>query len=233
MEVMLDFDRIEWISFDCYGTLVDWETGICASVSGVLESHGIMRTRAEILSLYADAEPKVQSAGDFIEYREVLRQVMALIGDELGIRCTGSELSCLADTLPHWPVFPEVPSALNALKSRHRLAVISNVDDDLFAGTAEALGVEFDAIVTSQQARSYKPDLRNFNLAASRMAVEKEAWLHVAESRYHDIAPANLLGVASVWVDRPDRGGGTRATDAVPDLTVANLSGLVELAFPR
>ncbi len=201
-------------------------------MSGVLQSHGIDRTTSEVLSLFSGVEPKVQSSGSFIEYREVLRQVMALIGGELGFRCTGSELSSLSDTLPVWPVFSEAPGALKALKRRFKLAVISNVDDGLFAGTAEALGVQFDAVVTSQQVRSYKPDLRNFNAAASRMAVAKEAWLHVAESLYHDIAPANRLGIASVWVSRPDRGGGSRSVEAEPDLVVPDLAALARLACP-
>ena len=224
--VLLDVDRFEWISFDCYGTLIDWETGISTAVGEVLESRGIVESRAEVLALFADAEPRVQDSEDYLEYRIVLRRVMETIGTELGFRCTGSERSCLADTLPGWPVFPEVPDALTALKSRFRLAVISNVDDDLFAGTAEALGVDFDVVVTAQQVRSYKPNPRNFNVAADRMAVEKERWLHVAESLYHDIGPANRLGIACVWVNRADRGGATLATDAVPDLVVPDLAAL-------
>ena len=226
---MIDFDRFEWISFDCYGTLVDWETGISTAVAEVLHSHGVSRSRAEILALFANAEPKVQDSRDYLEYRTVLRRVMAAIGAELGIECTGSELGCLADTLPGWPVFPDVADALNELKTTCRLAVISNVDDDLFAGTARALGIDFEVVVTAQQVRSYKPSLRNFKDARARMAVDNEGWLHVAESLYHDIGPANRLGIRSVWVDRPDRGGGTRITDAVPDLVVPNLAALARL----
>ena len=225
----LDFGRFEWVSFDCYGTLVDWETGISAAAGKVLESRGIRRSRAEILALFADVEPRVQGSGDYLEYRTVLRRVMAAIGDELGIRCTSSELDCLADTLPGWPVFPEVVDALNALKAQCKLAVISNVDDDLFAGTAEALGVDFDVVVTAQQVRSYKPSLQNFHAAIARMGVDGDRWLHVAESLYHDIGPANLLGIKSVWVDRATRGGGTRRADAVPDLVVPNLEALARM----
>ena len=108
--------------------------------------------------------------------------------------------------------------------------MISNVDDDLFAGTAEALEVEFDAVVTAEQVGSYKPDLRNFEVARERMGVERERWLHVAESRYHDIGPANRLGIASVWVNRADRGGGTRWSEAVPDVEVADLGALARMA---
>ena len=223
---MLDFNRLEWLSFDCYGTLVDWETGISNAVSKTLESHGIRKSRAEILALFADLEPKVQGSPAYLTYRRVLRDVMALIGVELGFRCTEAEVGCLADTLPDWPIFPEVVGALNELKTRYKLAVISNVDDDLYAGTAEALGVDFDVVVTAEQVRTYKPDLRNFRVASKRMAVDKERWLHVAESLYHDIEPANQFGIKCVWVNRADRGGGTRRTDAVPDLVVPDLAAL-------
>ena len=228
---MLDVDRFQWISFDCYGTLVDWETGIFEAVAPVLASHGIRKSRAEILTLFADAEPRVQGAG-YLEYRRVLHRVMALIGGELGFRPTESDLACLADSLPHWPVFPDSVDALRALQSRFKLAVISNVDDDLFAGTAKTLDVDFDAVVTAQQVRSYKPSLGHFHTAAVRMGVAADAWLHVAESLYHDIAPANRLGIASVWVNRANRGGGTRRSDAVPDLVVADLATLARIMCP-
>ncbi len=229
---MLDFSRFEWLSFDCYGTLVDWEAGISTAVGEVLKSHGIRRSRAEILALYADMEPRVQDSQTYLEYRRVLNRVMAAIGAELGFRCTESDLDCLVDTLPDWPIFPDVTGALDTLKRRYKLAVISNVDDDLFARTAQALNVDFDAVVTAEQARSYKPNLHNFDVAAARMAVEKEAWLHVAESLYHDIGPANQLGIKCVWVHRASRGGATRQTDAVPDLVVPDLTTLARMADP-
>ena len=211
------------------GRLVDWETGISTAVGEVLESHGVRRSRAEVLALFADVEPRVQDSQDYLEYRSVLGRVMAAIGAELGLDCTESELGCLADTLPEWPVFPDATQALNALKTGCRLAVISNVDDDLFAGTAENLGVDFDVVVTAQQVRSYKPSLRNFEAARARMGVDSDKWLHVAESLYHDIDPVNQLGISSVWVDRANRGGGTRITDAVPNLVVPDLAALARL----
>ena len=229
---MLDVDRFEWLSFDCYGTLVDWETGIAGAVGEVLKSHGLLKSRAEVLALFADAEPRVQDSEDYLEYRIVLRRVMERIGAELGCQCTESERNCLADTLSDWPVFPDVVDALRGMNARYRLAVISNVDDDLFAGTAETLGVVDDDVVTAEQVRSYKPNLRNFNVAAARMAVDKERWLHVAESLYHDIGPANRLGIASAWVNRENRGGATLATDAVPDLVVPDLAALARTMSP-
>ena len=229
---MLDFNCYEWLSFDCYGTLVDWETGISTAVGEVLESRGMGMSRAEILGLFAEVEPRVQASETFVKYRRVLWRVMGLMGSELGVDFSESELGCLADTLPDWPVFSDTVGALKALKGRYKLAVISNVGDDFFVKTAEALEVDFDVVVTAEQVGSYKPDLRNFNVALERMAVDKERWLHVAESPYHDIGPANRLGIASVWVNRANRGGGTRRSEAVPELVVSDLAALAAMACP-
>ena len=227
---MLHFDRYDWLSFDCYGTLVDWETGISDAVAGVFARHRVRKTRKEILALFADSEPKVQSSGEFLDYRRVLRDVMQIMAWEASIRLTAVEADDLPDSLHRWPIFPEAPDALRQLQTRYKLAIISNVDDDLFRGSEEALGVKFDAVVTSQQAKTYKPDLGGFHLAQERMGIECDRWLHVGESLYHDIGPANRLGIDSVWVKRPDRGGGTRPTDAVPNLTVPDLTSLADLA---
>ena len=227
----IDPDHFRWISFDCYGTLIDWETGISSAIGQVLQSHGIVKSRPEILALFADVEPRVQDSQTYLEYRRVLRDVMSNIGTELGISLTESDQGCLADTLPDWPVFPEVVGALNVLRERYSLAVISNVDDDLFSRTADGLNVDFDSVVTSQQVQSYKPNPRNFEVASERMAVARGRWIHVAESLYHDIGPANRLGITSVWVDRPDRGGATRPSDALPDLIVPDVASLVQMMY--
>ncbi len=226
---MLDLTKYKWISFDCYGTLVDWETGISDAVAGVFARHGVRKTRTEILAMFADAEPKVQGSGEFLGYRRVLSDVMQIMAWEASIRLSAAEAQLLPDSLPDWPVFPDAPGALKALQGHYKLAIISNVDDDLFRLSAQAMGMEFDAVVTSQQAGAYKPNLRSFELAEERMGMPRDAWLHVGESLYHDIGPANRLGIDSVWVNRPDRGGGTRPTDAVPSLEVPDLAALVHL----
>ena len=227
---MLDFTKYEWLSFDCYGTIVDWETGIYEAVRAVFASHGVRRGKDEILRAFADAEPGVQMSGEFLDYHRVLRDVMQIMAWQASIRLRESEAGTLHESLPLWPVFPEARAALGKLKARYKLAIISNVDDDLFELTQRQLGVEFDAVVTSQQAGSYKPDLRNFDLAQERMGVEKDGWLHVAESLYHDIGPANRIGIDSIWVNRASRGGGTRRTDVVPTRVVPELATLAELA---
>ncbi len=229
---MLDFSRYEWISFDCYGTLVDWETGISDAVAAIFARHRVRKSRDEILALFASSEPRVQSSGEFLEYRRVLRDVMQIMAWEASIRLTASEAESLPDSLPRWPIFPEAPESLKQLQSRYRLAIISNVDGDLFHQSEEALGIKFSSVMTSQRARSYKPDLNNFHEAQELMGVERDRWLHVGESLYHDVGPANQLGIDCVWVKRPDRGGGTRLTDAVPALEVPDLNALAEMAVP-
>ena len=226
---MFDADRFEWLSFDCYGTLIDWESGICQAVSKMLAPLGSDLSNGDILSMFSEFEPVVQQSSGYLKYRDVLSRVMETIGTELGLQLTQSDAARLADSLPGWPVFPDVPQALKVLKSRYKLAVISNVDDDLFSATAEAIGVDFDVVVTAQQARSYKPDLKNFLIASERMGVQKQRWLHVAESMFHDIAPANQLGITSVWVNRSGRGGGSRRIEAVPEIEVADLAELAAM----
>jgi 2-haloacid dehalogenase len=225
---LLDFDRFRWLSFDCYGTLVDWETGISTSVADALRAHDRQLSRGEILALFSSVEPEIQQGGEYLEYREVLRRVMAAIGTKLEITLSQAEESCLVDTIGTWPIFPDTVTSLRLMKGRYKLAIISNVDDDLFAPSARALGVEMDAVITAQQCRSYKPNHGNFRVAQERMGVGKEGWLHIAESLHHDIGPANQLGIRSVWVNRGHGhpGGATRQSDAKPDLEVHSLAEL-------
>ncbi len=226
---MFDAARYEWLSFDCYGTLVDWETGICRAVSDVLATYGVKLNDADILSLFSEVEPVIQRSSGYLEYRDVLCRVMGAIGEKHGLTLTQSEAARLAQSLPDWPVFPDVYDALKALKSQYKLAVISNIDDDLFSATVKAIGVDFDVVVTAQQVRSYKPDLKNFLVASERMGIPKQRWLHVAESLFHDIAPANRIGISSVWVNRSARGGGSRRIEAVPDFEVVDLAELAAM----
>ena len=226
---MLDPNQFEWLTFDCYGTLVDWESGICDALSKVATRHGVHKSNPELLTLFSTIEPRIQSPHGYLTYREVLRRVMANIGTELRLQFSDEELFSLPESMSNWPVFPDAEQALNTLKTRYKLAVISNVDDDLFASSAKALNIDFDLVVTAQQVQSYKPDLRNFEFASALMAVENHNWLHVAESLYHDIGPANQLGIKSVWVNRPNRGGGTRHTNAVPDMTITDLTTLAQM----
>ena len=227
---MLDFDGIDAVSFDCYGTLIDWESGIVAAITPVLEARGLDLSDTQILALFADIEPMAQR-GQYVEYRQVLRDVMRELARRTGFSPDDADLDCLVDSLPDWPPFPDTVGALRAIKSRYKIAIISNIDNDLFAMTARRLDVEFDQVITSQQARSYKPSLHNFVLALDRIAVSPDRLLHVAESAFHDVAPAKSMGLSVVWVNRHGGReiGATRPVHATPDLEVPDLATLASL----
>ncbi len=227
----LDLSRFECLTFDCYGTLIDWETGILNAVRPILEARRRRLSDAGILELYAALEGQ-EEAGDYRSYREILHSVMARMAARLGFTASDNETRAIADSLPTWQPFPDTIPALRRLKARYRLAIISNVDDDLIAATARRLEVPFDHVITAQQARSYKPSLNNFRLALDRIALPPERILHVAQSLYHDIAPAKQLGLATVWVNRRAGKHGSGATppaEAQPDLQVPDLATLASL----
>jgi 2-haloacid dehalogenase len=227
----LDFSRFSWLTFDCYGTLIDWDSGILSTVRPILAAHGRNLGDVGILELFAAIE-RVEEAGEYRTYRQVLEAVISKMAARLVFRISTEEVRSLAESLGDWPPFPDTVAALRKLKSRYKLAVISNTDDDLFARTAVHLEAPFDAVITAQQARSYKPSLNNFRMALDRLAVPPEQVLHVAQSLYHDVAPANELGIASVWVNRHGRAGasGGAAGIAQPDLIVPDMATLAALA---
>jgi 2-haloacid dehalogenase len=227
---MLDFSRFEILTFDCYGTLIDWEDGILRCLHRVLAAHDRDADDAAILRLYGDLEARAEQ-GQYRCYREVLQSVVRDFGKELGFIASEEEVRSLPESLPDWKPWPDTVRSLSELQRRFRLAIISNVDDDLFAGTQPQLGAPFDHIVTAQQARAYKPSLKIFELALSRLGVPAHRILHVGQSVYHDVIPAQSLGLATVWVNRPSARAGVGAVKAAqgqPDLQV---SGLAELAL--
>ena len=228
---MLDLSQFEYLSFDCYGTLIDWESGIVGYIRPLLRSKGCEITDAKILNLYSEFEPRRQQP-PYRRYREILAEVMRDFGRELRVETSEDEAHGLADSIRHWEPFPDTVRALRRLKLRHKLAVLSNIDDDLFAFTAPRLGVELDCFVTAQQAQSYKPSLNNFETLLERLTIAKGRLLHVAESLYHDVAPARALGIAAVWVNRRQgrTAAATKLTDARPDVEVPTLAALADLA---
>lgn len=229
---MLDFTRYEILTFDCYGTLIDWETGILASLGRILSAHGKRIDNATLLQLYGDFEQRAEH-GTYQPYREVLRSVVREFGKELNFTSTQSEEEALPESLSAWKPWPDTVSALQQLKSRFRLAILSNIDDDLFAATRPQLGVEFDEVITAQQAQAYKPSLKIFELALSRIHAPAHRVLHVGQSIYHDVIPAQSLGLATVWVNRPSARpgvGAVKSAEATPDLTVNSLAELAAVA---
>lgn len=231
----LDFAQFKFLTFDCYGTLIDWETGILGALRSILKTHNKTLSDAEILNFYAELESAVES-GEFKPYREVLREVVQGFGARLGFTVTEQQANSLPESLKDWHPFPDTVPALKSLAHHYKLCVISNIDDDLFAYSARQLEVPFHVVVTALQARSYKPALNNFQLALKKIGAPKEKVLHVAESLFHDIVPARALGIKSVWVDRSknERGRASRTADVKPDLEVRDLktlAGLVETEF--
>ncbi|HUJ94386.1 MAG TPA: haloacid dehalogenase type II [Terriglobales bacterium] len=233
---MLDFSRFRLLSFDCYGTLIDWEAGIFGALHPILNAHGKAISDIALLELYSELEAEAEH-GEFRPYREVLQSVVRGFGDRLGFVASEAEIRSLPGSLSRWEPFPDTAEALRQLKTRYQLAIISNVDDDLFAFTAPKLGVPFDFITTAQQARAYKPSLQIFKLAQKRMGISSAEWLHVAQSVFHDVVPAKSLGLATVWVNRVSLragAGASRAAVAEPDLEAPDLKTLAELALrPR
>ncbi|MGB9074765.1 MAG: haloacid dehalogenase type II [Terriglobales bacterium] len=228
----MDFSSFTTVSFDCYGTLIDWEAGILPTLRGVLAGHGRSLSDAALLELYGEFEAEAES-GPYQSYRNVLESVVERFGDRFDFRPSPTELRSLHESIPAWPPFPDTVAALRELQKRYKLAVISNIDDDLFAATRKHLGVDFDCVVTTQQARSYKPSLHNFQLALRTMGVSPDRLLHAAQSVYHDVIPAQSLGISTVWVNRRSARpgvGAVRAAMARPDLEVPDLATLAALA---
>jgi 2-haloacid dehalogenase len=230
---MLDFSRFEILTFDCYGTLIDWESGILSVLRPILSAHGKTIDDATLLKLYGDFEQRSEQ-GAFRPYREVLESVVRQLANELKFVPTTEEVRSLPDSLATWKPWPDTVAALHQLKSRYRLAILSNVDDDLFAATRPQLEVEFDEVITAQQAQAYKPSLKIFELALSRINAPAHRVLHVGQSIFHDVVPAQALGLATVWVNRPSARpgvGAVKAAEAQSDLTVTSLAELSTIAI--
>ncbi|MGB3187841.1 MAG: haloacid dehalogenase type II [Limnoraphis sp.] len=228
---MLDFNQFEALSFDCYGTLIDWEHGITSILEKIVSDHQIDCDEQQLLKLFSEYEPIAQS-GKYQNYKDVLREVVQKIGERLEFEPTISELESLWKSIETWKTFSDTVEALQALKQKYRLVIISNIDDDLFAQTAQQLQVEFDDVITAQQVKSYKPAQRNFEFALEKIGLSPDKVLHVAQSLYHDIAPAKQFGLTTVWVNRQQGKEGTGATQptaAEPDLEVPDLKTLVSL----
>ncbi|HKF20951.1 MAG TPA: haloacid dehalogenase type II [Candidatus Angelobacter sp.] len=227
----MDFSSIRLITFDCYGTLIDWETGMLAALRPMFSPNGRAIPDAKLLEEYGEAEVELE-AGEYLPYRQVLARSVETMGRRLNVGISGEDSRRFAESLTQWEPFPDTVGSLQALAKRFRLGIISNVDDDLFAATKKKLGVEFSVIVTAQQVRSYKPSPANFEETVRRSGVKKEQILHAGQSVYHDIVPTNALDIKNVWVDRPSArpgSGATRPAAAEPTAKVKSLAELVKL----
>ncbi|MDX2117711.1 MAG: HAD-IA family hydrolase [Planctomycetota bacterium] len=248
---------IDFITFDCYGTLIDWETGILNAVRPVLSARGVAGVaNDEIIRVYAQLEREIEAAANptgsdapglragqsdrFMAYRDVLRRVMAGIGDHFGLALEERELDRLPESMQRWKPFADVPGALANLARHAGLVITSNVDDDLFAFAHEQLtdgSWDFARVVTAQMCRSYKPYPRHWRVAFTLLDTTPDRVLHVAESVYHDVVPARAMGMRTAWINRrgergPGASGGARASDAAGDAATPDVEcrTLAELA---
>jgi len=227
----LELTNFRALTFDCYGTLIDWESGILAALAPVRNRSELECSDDEVLEEYGRLESGAQK-GRYRRYREVLCDVTRGMAGFLEVGPGQYDENALAESIADWKPFPDTVEALRRLKESFKLAIVSNIDDDLFLFSAGQLAVEFDHVITAEQVRSYKPSHDNFIRAIERIGLPREQILHVAQSLYHDIAPANELGLANVWVNRrQDRPGfgATHPADARPTLEVPDLAALARL----
>ena len=212
------------VTFDCYGTLVDWRGGITRAFREAAQRDGAKADDETVLALYNEIEPAVQ-AERYRSYREVLTESARRVAGRLGWSLSEGRAAFLAESLPGWTPFPDTNPALERLaKAGYALGILSNIDDDLFAATRRHLTVPFDMIVTAQQVRSYKPAHAHFDTARERLRGRR--WLHAAQSYFHDVVPASALGVPVAWINRLGEtvpAGGTH-----PDREFATLTGLAD-----
>jgi 2-haloacid dehalogenase len=228
----MEYDRFEALTFDCYGTLIDWETGLAATFRPILDAHGVEADDEAVLAAYARHEAAA-AAGPYMRYRDVLAAGLRGVAQDLGFEPTAAEVEAFSGSVADWPAFADSADALRTLQRRYKLGVITNCDDDLFAASNRKLGVEFDWIVTAEQVGSYKPDERNFHVAFERLTLPRERILHVAQSLFHDHVTAKRLGLTTVWIDRRgDRqgSGATPQVDAAPDEVFPDMAAFAAAA---
>ncbi len=211
-----------WATFDCYGTLIDWNGGIrrvLVKIFGEEES-------GRLLQRYHRIEPELEHDG-LLTYREVLTKALGRLADEDDVELAEDQRDALARSLPSWEPFPEVRESLEEARSRGwKLAILSNTDPDFIAASKERLGLPFDETIVASEIGSYKPGHGHWEEFFRRTGADKERHVHVAASLFHDIAPANALGLRSIWINRL----GERSRDRVrPDRELTDLGGLADV----
>ena len=229
---VIDYGDFDVLTFDCYGTLIDWESGLVAATRFQLGDAVAGHSDEDLIAAFAAVEHEAEVP--YKTYREVLALSLRGMGARLGFAVSDAEAAGFGASVGQWPAFPDSAEALRRLQERFKLAVITNCDDDLFAQSERRLGVGFDYVITAQQAGSYKPDQANFLLAFERIEEPPERILHVAQSLFHDHVPAKALGMTSVWIDRRQgRGGGASMdADAHPDATFPSMAAFADDAVP-
>jgi 2-haloacid dehalogenase len=226
----------EALSFDCYGTLIDWESGLLEALEPLLARVAARPPRDEVLEAYAAAESEAERAHPADLYPQILARAWRSLAAQWGVADDPAERAAFSRSVGDWRPFPDTVEALQFLKARFKLVILSNIDRASFAATNRRLEVDFDRVITAQDVGSYKPDPRNFEAlvaAVEEMRVAREKLLHVAQSLYHDHVPAKAIGLATAWIDRRsgmEGGGATRPPGAEvrPDFTFPTLAALTD-----
>jgi 2-haloacid dehalogenase len=205
-----------WATFDCYGTLVDWNTGIGDELSRLFgDSQG-----DALLDRYHEVEPRIQSERPDARYREVMALALAELASETGRELPAGEADALGRSLPCWPVFPEVPAALTEAHERGwKLVALSNSDSDLIEASLQEIGVPFDRAIVASDIGSYKPARGHWRAFYESTGAGRDRHVHVAQSHFHDIAPADQLGIPTIWINRRNERHEPSPTRELPDLT--------------
>lgn len=212
---MRSMDR--WATFDCYGTLIDWEAGLAAVLRPWAKRNGLALADEQLLTAYSTHEMAAETEYPADLYPDILARSFRGLGAELGIEVSDQDATALATSVPDWPAFPDSADALRLLSQRAKLIILSNVDRASFAASNARLGVEFAAILTAQDIGSYKPSPRNFaalTAQARRLGIGEGRLLHVAQSLFHDHVPAKQAGLPTVWINRRHDRPGSGATPA-------------------
>ena len=206
------------LTFDCYGTLIDWETGMVEALKPLTSKASRKLTRDEILEAHARHESSQQVQTPAKLYRDLLATVYRRLAEEWGVAVSWSDCVAYGRSIRNWPVFADTVASLQYLKRHYKLAILSNVDNESFSFSNEKLGVDFDAVYTAEDCGSYKPSARNFDYMLAKiktLGIEKSEILHTAESLFHDHGPANEQGLASCWIHRRHGQEGSGATVAL------------------
>jgi len=224
------------LTFDCYGTLIDWESGILTELKPWVAAGGRTLSDDQILEAFGEEESRCEAAAPSALYPEILATTFRALGRRLEIPASDAQATEFGRSVPRWPAFPDSAAALQYLKQHYKLVILSNVDRASFAESNKKLQVVFDRIVTAQDVGSYKPDLRNFRYLLAeleKVGVRPAQVLHTAQSLYHDVVPAKSIGLRTAWINRRKGRPGAGATvlpkgDATPDIEFPSMAAFVE-----
>ncbi|MCP4328731.1 MAG: HAD-IA family hydrolase [Alphaproteobacteria bacterium] len=230
----MDLSSFDALTFDCYGTLIDWESGIAAALRPWSERRGLGLDDGALVALFSRHESAVQEARPDALYPEILAGVLDRMAAEIGAEADAADRAAFSGSVADWPPFADSAAALAQLHKHYKLAVLSNIDRETFRPSNDRLGVAFDLIVTAQDVGSYKPALNHFHVGIAELAamgIPQDRVLHVAQSLFHDHVPAKSLGLATVWINR--QAGQDGATppppvDVTPDLEFPTLQAFAD-----